>query len=404
MLYIAGSFDQVGGITAYNIARLDLTTNAWSALGCGITRTGASVRTDHVKALAIQPAGLPNPGLYATGGIARAGCIPSVGLCCMVWCRASGNGWWAGTHSNSCIGRRGDRGKRLAIPSIDPIMEITTAWVWHQKRVQSKLNYSDGPNLMYRAFDRAMADLLMAHTLQSNPKIQASKTGNAQLNSMQLLEGCRRRSADGSHERFCFELFRRALVDDDQSCWDAIYGQYQNLIHGWILKVTSGHYAVGIMTIEDIGQDARRAFKRSYTAEKLALADGVGSVLKYLKSTVISATQLAQQKASKELLQDEWVSEVVDMHRGESPEHQSPESAVLGAMESDALWQVIDDACHDEREQLVARLSFVSNLTPRRMMALHPDVFDDEESIYKLRKNLVKRLRRNAQLLELLER
>lgn len=249
----------------------------------------------------------------------------------------------------------------------------------------------------------------MASTLQSTPESQAPesrppKSGNAHLSSVQLLDGCRRRSADGSHERFCFELFRRALVDDDQSCWNAIYGQYQNLIYGWILKVTNGRYAVGVSTVEDIEQDALRAFKRSYTADKLALADGVGSVLKYLKSTVISATQLAQQKAAKELLQDEWASEVVDGHRGESPDHQSPESAVLNAMESDALWQVIDDACNNEREQLVARLSFVSNLTPRRMMALHPDFFEDEESIYKLRKNLVKRLRRNAQLLELLER
>lgn len=79
-LYMAGSFDEVGGIPAYNVARLDLTTNRWSALGCGITRTGETVRTDSVRALAVQPEGLPNAGLFATGGIARAGCAPSVGF------------------------------------------------------------------------------------------------------------------------------------------------------------------------------------------------------------------------------------------------------------------------------------------------------------------------------------
>ena len=130
-----------------------------------------------------------------------------------------------------------------------------------------------------------------------------SKATHSKLTSAELLAGCQRRCADGAHETFCFELFRRALVEDDEACWSAIYAQYQNLLYDWILKASGGRYAVGIFTVEDIAQDAFRAFKRSYTVEKLAAAAGVGSILRYLKSTAISATQAAKLKATRELHQ-----------------------------------------------------------------------------------------------------
>ena len=78
-LYVAGEFEQVG-VEAYNVARLDIASNTWSALGCGITRNGETVSIERVADLAVQPAGAPSAGLYATGGIVGAGCVPSVGF------------------------------------------------------------------------------------------------------------------------------------------------------------------------------------------------------------------------------------------------------------------------------------------------------------------------------------
>ncbi len=79
-LFIAGAFSEVGGIPAFNVARLDLNTNRWSALGCGIVRTTDLLRTNSVRGLAVQPSGSPNAGLFATGGIFRAGCTSSTGF------------------------------------------------------------------------------------------------------------------------------------------------------------------------------------------------------------------------------------------------------------------------------------------------------------------------------------
>lgn len=78
-LFVGGRFE-TAGVEAFNIARWDTARQRWSALGCGIARNGNSVSTGRVTDLAVQPAGLPNAGLFVAGGIAEAGCVPSMGF------------------------------------------------------------------------------------------------------------------------------------------------------------------------------------------------------------------------------------------------------------------------------------------------------------------------------------
>jgi hypothetical protein len=78
-LYVGGAFEVAGG-EAFNIARWSPTSRSWSTLGCGITRNGETVSIARVAEIAIQPAGLPNAGLYAAGGIYAAGCKPAMGF------------------------------------------------------------------------------------------------------------------------------------------------------------------------------------------------------------------------------------------------------------------------------------------------------------------------------------
>ena len=41
----------------------------------------------------------------------------------------------------------------------------------------------------------------------------------------------RRRAVD---PRFCYELFRRALEEQTQAAWDALYREYAPLVAGWV--------------------------------------------------------------------------------------------------------------------------------------------------------------------------
>lgn len=78
-LYVGGSFE-VAGTQAFNVARWNIVSRSWSALGCGITRWDDSLSVESVTGLAVQPRGLPNAGLYVTGGFLNAGCKPAEGF------------------------------------------------------------------------------------------------------------------------------------------------------------------------------------------------------------------------------------------------------------------------------------------------------------------------------------
>jgi trimeric autotransporter adhesin len=72
-LYVGGRFESAGQQT-FNVARWNTRAQQWSTLGCGIS--GGS----GVRALAVQPPGTPNPGLYTGGAFVAAGCQPASGF------------------------------------------------------------------------------------------------------------------------------------------------------------------------------------------------------------------------------------------------------------------------------------------------------------------------------------
>ena len=56
---------------------------------------------------------------------------------------------------------------------------------------------------------------------------------------------------------------------------------------------------------------------------------------------------------------------------------------------------MVEREMRDEAEQLVARLSFVAGLSPREIRARHPDRFADVNTVYRIKRNLIDRLRRS---------
>lgn len=73
ILYVAGAFSKAGGVPARNVAKYDLDTGKWSALGDGV---GTGNSQDVVRALAVGPDGT----LYAGGNFAGNGTTHGRGL------------------------------------------------------------------------------------------------------------------------------------------------------------------------------------------------------------------------------------------------------------------------------------------------------------------------------------
>jgi RNA polymerase sigma factor (sigma-70 family) len=211
-----------------------------------------------------------------------------------------------------------------------------------------------------------------------------------EISPSQLAARCRNIQPDGSHEPFCFELVRRAIVEGSSLCWYYLHNQYYSLVRYWV----SRRAPPDPDTIDDLTQDALSAFWRSYTPDKLARARGLGDVLAYLKSCAASAAAQARRKAKRNVVEAEWDERVVDA----CVSTRSAEASALQQLADQRLWAVIEACCNDERERLVARLIFVEGIKPRHVAERFPDLFPDVSDVYRVKRNLLERLRRDPNL------
>ncbi|MEZ4864568.1 MAG: hypothetical protein R3C14_24850 [Caldilineaceae bacterium] len=214
----------------------------------------------------------------------------------------------------------------------------------------------------------------------------------------QLLQGCRQTKPDDSHEGFCLEMFRRAIEEHSEACWAVIYQQYQKLVYRWTIDFAHTNDHIGDTTVDEMVLDAFTSFWRAFTADKLAKATRLASVLAYLKSCAATSVLQAKRKAEQEALRIEWQHDNPDDQLARLEMGMRPETEIITRLTADQLWAIVDNCCHNEQERVVARLSFVSNLKPRSILIQFPDLFTDSEEIYAIRRNLKNRLWRDEQL------
>ncbi|MFN8490477.1 MAG: hypothetical protein U0350_23005 [Caldilineaceae bacterium] len=217
------------------------------------------------------------------------------------------------------------------------------------------------------------------------------------LTPTQLAEQCGQSRPDNAHEPFCFELFRRAISEKSEECWGALYRQYQKLVYRWVVEYAKTNQAVGDTPLEELVADAFTSFWRAFTPVKLQNANRLNSVLSYLKSCAVTAVLQARRRTTYTVAQVSWDTQEEAMH---SPPGRTgnPEPTVLQKTEAAHLWAIVNRCCNDERERIIARLSFVADLKPQAILEKHPDLFTDVADIYTTRRNLKNRLWRDEQL------
>ncbi len=188
---------------------------------------------------------------------------------------------------------------------------------------------------------------------------------------------------EASNDRYCFELFRRAIVERDNAAWSAIYAQYTAIVRVWL------HARM------DDEEGVAAAFERFWRALDAAKFTGFGSlaaVLAYLKMCVHTAVvdrARTQRAAEANLTLD--AARIV-------PAVDDVEATVAGNLDGATFWAMVRAALDDERERRVLYLSYAKDLTPREIHARHGADFPRIEEIYRLKRNALDRLRRSPAL------
>lgn len=198
--------------------------------------------------------------------------------------------------------------------------------------------------------------------------------------------------------RYCFELFRRAICNADERAWERVYAAYRPLVFRWVRRHPS------FVAVEEEAQYfVNRAFEKMWSAmsaEKWSNFHDLSALLRYLQMCAHGAiVDFGRQKElAKELLQLETVE------AGPAPvvADSAVEHRLAAAETRHAIWEYVDQQLKDEQERRVIYALFVLALKPREIATQYPDIFSNANEIYRIKENVINRLRRSAELSELL--
>ncbi|MCB0200756.1 MAG: sigma-70 family RNA polymerase sigma factor [Anaerolineae bacterium] len=220
-----------------------------------------------------------------------------------------------------------------------------------------------------------------------------------ELTVRELVEGCATESRSyhqgASHnQRYCVELFRRAIADRNEEAWSAIFTQYEGLVIHWVCSKN----IPAIREYPDpLVNEAFARFWRSKKPDGLIRDGNLGAILQYLKmcalSAVIDYTRLQKTHSPPEP-RDESIPDNAERKPGGT----DPPSTIISRETTERLWRVIDQLLKSDKERLVIECTFVFDMPPREISAEFPDVFPDRREIFRVKENVMKRLRRSPEL------
>jgi len=198
--------------------------------------------------------------------------------------------------------------------------------------------------------------------------------------------------------RYCFELFRRAIKDNDERALEVLIVQYQPLVARWVDKWMDKH--PDLSSFHEETQDfIAQAFERfwvSFTAVKFDKSQSLAAVLRYLQMCVNGAITDAWRKTRRIQLEQDAQDE-----EQEAPE---PDPTPEDLLQKGEFWQLIKKKARDPKEYKVIYASFHLNLSPREILAEYPGEFKDIKEIYQHKANFLERLEQDEEIKEFVRR
>ena len=190
-------------------------------------------------------------------------------------------------------------------------------------------------------------------------------------------------------DAYCFELFARAVVQRDDAAWAAIMAQYRGIVLASI-----GQHSASALVHEGDDYWVTQAFARFWSAvgpDRFGRFPDLPALLKYLKLCVHSVLM-------DELRVRRSAPTSIDEVPETTPVHDGDEQAVMGRLAGQQLWQAVQGELQNQNERIVAQLSFIRGLKPGEIYQRHPTRYTDVSDVYRIKRNIVERLRRNPEI------
>jgi DNA-directed RNA polymerase specialized sigma24 family protein len=195
------------------------------------------------------------------------------------------------------------------------------------------------------------------------------------------------RQQKASDDRYCLEIFRRAMVDGDNEAWVALQERFRDNVLYWLRCHAKRQEALQIDTAQSYVDDTFKRLWQWSDNQKLEFRSLAGA-LKFLHDCLLSSiTDNLRRYAWKE--------------RVPLPEYAHPNTWMVEeeSYDRNELWKSVQAFLTDKHELRVIFLLYYEGLKPKEIVKRCPEEFADEKEVYRLTRRALYRLRQHADIL-----
>jgi DNA-directed RNA polymerase specialized sigma24 family protein len=222
----------------------------------------------------------------------------------------------------------------------------------------------------------------------SSPPNLVRDTALRTLSVSDLAELCRREirayhCGEPSHEAYGLELLHRAIVLANQQAWACVQQCLGEIVRGWLHCHPHREAACRLESEENYVALAFERFWQATVRQQVQFGT-LAAAMAYLRASLNGAildTLRAYSRASEVPLPEPGDPAELCVEEPEDPEE---------------LWELLQRMLPSLREQRLAYLLYHCGLKPREIVQLCSQEWSSVHEIYRLRRNIVERLLRNA--------
>lgn len=190
----------------------------------------------------------------------------------------------------------------------------------------------------------------------------------------------------------CFELFRRAIVTQDQAAWGAIYQQYRHEVAHWIYDYRDSEDVLE----ERINLVFERFWRSMDSQTFISKFSSIERVIGYLKMCARSVRideyrREARYAFIKSLENEENEAPI-------SENQPAVEQTIIHHVSQEELFERIHAVVKDEMERRVIHYSFRLGMTPRQIVQEFPQQFSSVEEVRRVKERVLLRLSNEPRL------
>ena len=197
-------------------------------------------------------------------------------------------------------------------------------------------------------------------------------------------EDIKQRLGQPADSKFGYELFRRAVIDQNDDAWRYIYLLYSPLIKRLIGRRANDDQIDGLIS------DAFTTFWSAMKPDRFHSLPTLSHVLSYLRQSIASAIRYEHRSVNTMPLFD--ISEAENYYVDDG-------NYLFTDASNKELWEKVYALLENEKERLVIKSLLINGFTTRYVYENYPKIFKSVNEIRAIRRNAIARLRENEQLL-----